>query len=640
MKTIKKHKFIIFIIVLVLIKQLLMSHVSIFAIGDSGCDDQLMVKLSSNILNMNWLGGYNHLTHVKGVFFPLFLSFNTALGISYINAVTLFYSISCIIFVYSIKDILKKSWMKYVLFIVLLFNPIMYTSDVVQRVYRNSLTPSQVLLILSSFFYIFINRKSNKNKKLLLMSILGGLTLASFYNTREDAIWIMPFVIVFTLIFVIEHIKINKKKSSIKRLIIFILPIVLLFITNISISLINYKVYGSYVRVDESGTPFAKTIEAMYSVPPKDNIEYVSNTKEKLERLYEVSPTLNSIKDQIEVRSKAFDKADRNPGDGEIEDGWFWWVLRFAAYDKGYYKDIKTADKFYNDITNEIKKAQEEGKIEKQRTMPSPLMSPYREGYTSKLFSTLIDIYKFTNNFEGTGLGTELSVGSTKNIGLFEVLTNDKAIYPYLTTLYGTYNNIDHNNIKITYEGRVLKEIECLNDECYIEFISNEELDYKKIYLEIEGKDSINIYDFIKESELVDSFYKIEKDNFNLNYYSNYEVTKNELKVASIYNKKINIISYIYKALGLIIGIISLILYLIFTFITLFRNRKYMEKWLIISSVIASYLVLALGVSYNHISSCDSISTLYLSGAYPLIIIFDSLIIFTFINDGKTIFKK
>ena len=65
-----------------------------------------------------------------------------------------------------------------------------------------------------------------------------------------------------------------------------------------------------------------------------------------------------------------------------------------------------------------------------------------------------------------------------------------------------------------------------------------------------------------------------------------------------------------------------------------------MEKWLIISSVIASYLVLALGVSYNHISSCDSISTLYLSGAYPLIIIFDSLIVFTFINDRKTIFKK
>ena len=639
MKRIKQHKFLIFVIVLILIKQLLMSHVSIFAIGDSGCDDQLMVKLASNILNMNWLGDYNQLTHVKGVFFPLFLSFNTALGISYVNAVTLFYSISCVIFVYSVKDLFKKNYMKYILFIVLLFNPIMYTSDVVQRVYRNSLTPSQVLLILSSFFYLFINRKSDKNKKLLLMSILGGLSLASFYNTREDAIWIMPFVIVYTLILVIGHIIKNKKKSSIKRLIIFILPIVILFMVNTGISLVNYKVYGSYVRVDESGTPFAKAIETIYSVPPKKDIKYVSNTKEKLERIYEVSPTLASIKEDIEIRSKAFDKADRNPNDGEIEDGWFWWVLRFAAYDNGYYKDIKTADKFYNDVVNEIKEAQENGKIEKQSTMPSALMSPYRDGYTGKLFESFSEIYKFTNTFEGTGLGTELSVGSTKNIGLFEVLTNDKAIYPYLTTIYGTYTNSEHNNIKIKYEDRILKEIECSSDKCYIEFISSEELDYKKIFIEV-GEKNINIYDFIKDSELMDSFYKVEKDNFNLNYYSNYEVTKNELKVAKIYNTKINIISFIYKGFGLVTGIISLILYLILTFIALFKNRKYIEIWLIVSSVLASYIVLCFGVAYNHISSCDSISTLYLSGAYPLILVFDLLVIFTFTNNIKKNYIK
>ena len=44
---------------------------------------------------------------------------------------------------------------------------------------------------------------------------------------------------------------------------------------NTGISLINYKVYGSYVRVDESGTPFAKAIETIYSVPPKKDIKYV-----------------------------------------------------------------------------------------------------------------------------------------------------------------------------------------------------------------------------------------------------------------------------------------------------------------------------------------------------------------------------
>jgi len=92
--------------------------------------------------------------------------------------------------------------------------------------------------------------------------------------------------------------------------------------------------------------------------------------------------------------------------------------------------------------------------------------------------------------------------------------------------------------------------------------------------------------------------------------------------------------------LGLIIGIVSLILYVILSFITLFRNRNYMDRWLIISSVLASYLVLSLGVSYNHISSCQSINTLYLSGAYPLILIFDLLVIFTFIGERKELFKK
>ena len=637
MNKIKKHKFLLFVVSLILIKQLLMSHISIFAIGDSGCDDQLMVKLASNILKMEWLGEYNHLTLVKGVFFPIFLSINAALGISYLNAVTLLYSISCVIFVYSIKDILKKNYMKYVLFVILLFNPIMYTTSVVQRVYRNSLTPSQVLLILASFFYIFINRNKGCNKKMLLMSLIGGISLASFYNTREDAIWIMPFVLVFTIIMIIGYIKNNKTIINKKRIITFILPLIALIFTNISISLINYKVYGSYVRVDESNTPFAKAIEAIYSVPPKEDIEYVSVTKEKLERIFEISPTLKKIKPSIEKYYISFDNADRKPNDGEVEDGWFWWVLRFAAYDSGYYKNIKTSDKFYTQIADEIKKAQEENKIEKQRTMPSALMSPYRKGYTAKLMNTMVDTYKFTNSFMDVGLQANKSLGSIKNQGLFEVLTNDKVIYPYITTIYGTYNN--KGNLKIKYEEEVLKDIKCDTMPCYIEYISDRELNLKKIILEIDDNEIINIYDFVKDSE-ISSFYKKSNDILTINLYTNYEVTSNQLKISNIYNKKLNVISIPYKKLGFVLGLISLILYIILSLIILFKKHNYIDIWLIISSVLASYLVLAFGVSYNHISSCESITTLYLSGAYPLILVFDLLVVFTFIGERKELFRK
>lgn len=638
MKNKKIDKFIIFILILVVLKQLLMSHINIAALGNSGCDDQLMVKIASNLLKLDWLGTYNHLTHVKGVFFPLFLAISTALGISYINAVTLLYSISCIVFVYAVKDIFKNKYFKYILFAILLFNPIMFTSSVIQRVYRNSLTPSQVLLILASFFYMYINRKSSNNKKMLIMGLLGGITLGSFYNTREDAIWIMPFVLVFSLIMIIEHIIINKKKFNKKRILTFILPILVLCSINSVISLVNYKVYGSYVRVDESKTSFTKAIKAIYSVPPKEDIEYVSVTKEKLNRIYKVSPTLNNISNSLDKYIDIYDKVDRKPNDGEVEDGWFWWVLRYAAYDEGYYNDIKIANKFYEDVANEITKAQENDQIEKQKTMPSALMSPWRKGYAKKLFDTMIEIYKFTNGFKGTELTNVLSSGTFKNIGLFEVLSNDKAIYPYFTLISGTYNSNGEEKVYITYEDRVLKEIECSKNNCYIEFISNEELDGKKILIKINDVE-YNINDLASIQYVDGSILKLEDDKFNINYYSNSDVTSNQLELATIYNKKINIISDIYQLLGLIVGVVSLILYIVLTIIVLFKNRKLLDTWLIISSVIASYIVLCLGVSYNHISSCDSISTLYLSGSYPLIIIFDLFIVFTFIDNRKKLLK-
>ena len=340
---IKKYKLIIYILILVIIKQLLIGRLPIYVIGNSSCDDRLMVLLATNLLRLDWLGPFNSLTLVKGMFFPFFLALNTFLGISYINAVTLFYSISCIVFVYAIKDLFKKKWPLYLIFTILLFNPIMYSIEVVGRVYRNSLTPGQVLLILSSIFAIFIHRKDEK-KSLLGWSLLGGLSLASFWNTREDAIWILPLVLVYILIMVIEYALLNKKHFNLKKIIIFILPLVILEVCNLGISMINYIEYGVFTRVDESNTSFSHAIQAIYSVPAKENIEYVSVTKEKLERLYEISPSLNSISESLNSICKSIDANGRNPEDGEIEDGWFWWALRFAAEANGYYENATKAE--------------------------------------------------------------------------------------------------------------------------------------------------------------------------------------------------------------------------------------------------------------------------------------------------------
>ena len=528
----KLNKYFLFVFILIILKQVLMSHIPIIALTIAGCDDQLMVKLAANILQMNYLGVYDCLTFVKGISFPLFLSVNTALGISYINAITLLYSISVFLFVESIKKLLPKDWMKYVLFAVLLFNPIMYSQEVVQRVYRNSLIPSQVLLIFSSFFSLYLNRKE-KNKKILPWSILGGISLLFFYNTREDSIWIMPFVLTCTIILIVNNIIVKK---NYKKIIIFLLPLLFLTIGNIGIKCMNYIHYGTYVRIDEENSAFSNAMKTIYSVKDEKNQKWVSVSRDKIKKLYEVSPTLNNIQRDLDYYMDTYAIIDRTV-DNEVEDGWFWWSFRFAVQESGYYETPKKAEDFYNNVTREINNAIKDGKLEKISTMPSALMSPWKKGYGLKLLDTINKEIIYTNSFKDLKLSLVESDGIDRNISYFESLTNDQAIYPT------SENNLEANI-------------------------------HKK-------------------------------------------------KVLNVYIGKLNIISNIYR-IAPILSIVALISYIVLT-IKLIKNKTLIDKWLIVTSILLSYIVLLIGVGYNHISSCHSITYMYLCATYPLILMFDML---------------
>lgn len=636
----KKYKFLLFAIILIIIKQILVNKLPIFAIGNSVCDDQLMINLETSLLQLEWLGQYNSLTLVKGMFFPLFLAINVFLGISYINGVTLLYSIACLIFVYAIKDLFKNKWPLYIIFTLLLFNPIMYSTEAVIRVYRNSLTPAQVLLIFASIIGIFTNRKKD-NKIIWFWSILGGISLAAFWNTREDAIWMLPMVLVYTLIMLIEHFVINKKKFKISKIIVFILPLIILYTINFGISLINYKMYGTYSRVDVSDSSFSKAITTIYSVPNEKDIDYVTVSKEKIERIYEISPSLKSISESLNAIMVSMDNNGRNPSDGEVEDGWFWWSLRFAAEEHGYYESAEKANEFFENVANEITEAQEKGLIEKQSTMPSALMSPWRKGYGKKLFNATLETIRFTNSYDNVSAGALESIGSYSSIGLFEMATNDTTILPssfYNVTGWYKYDFNDYFiNIVNIHSNQVVARIDCKKESiCKINIDANNFPDMSVLALDIYDIDNNNIEKlFLKDNLTFDSN---EIRTYSINNYLLKNISYYKKKVVNNYVDRLNVIGGFYKKTGPIFGIIGLIAYFIISFIALFKNYKMIDTWLIASSILASYLVLCIGVSYSHISAFYSISPMYLSGAYPLIISFTTMSILLIIDYYK--FKK
>ena len=238
--------FLIFLI----IRQILISKLPIYAISTAAYDDKLMVDLALSLKNGDWLGAYSNTTFVKGIGFPLFLAVNNALNIDYLTASNLFYSFSCLYFVLAIKPICKHKWSHLFILIILLLNPVSYALKTLQRVYRNGITMGQVLLITGSLFGFYF-RTTERLWKLWLQAVIGGIALAWLWNTREDGFWMLPFLFVAIILTILKitknHTQLNIKERATRILITFI-PCFLLVLSIVSISSINHHLLCEYPR--------------------------------------------------------------------------------------------------------------------------------------------------------------------------------------------------------------------------------------------------------------------------------------------------------------------------------------------------------------------------------------------------------
>ncbi len=546
--------FCIVIIIFAILKQLLVANLPLLAIPVDKYDDGWMMKLGYFIANNSWLGSFDEITLMKELTGPIYLGLCSKLGLSFIGTTTFLYSVGCMIFVYSIKSLFKKEWYLLAIYLVLLFNPVSYASWTLQRVYRCGLTMIEVLMLFGSYFALYLKRDKG-NKKLIFWSIIAGIVLAATYHTREDRIWILPFVIIVTIILIVNTIinsKINNfslKNINFFRIILIIFPVIILLFSNISISYLNYKYYGiySYNLIDDSN--FSRVVSCFYRIKtPDDDEQYrISVPITKLDLLCEISPTLRSIEDKLKDQWKAWGQA--RLGMDENENGMIIWPLISAVADYGYYKDGKTVDEFYKKVADEIEIAIENGEVESRLSMPSPLMPPWRTEYGYSLLKTMckftIDSVKFTDVKAVCESGRGDNI---EDIRFAEAITNDMAIK---------------------------------NDNDY--------------------------------------------------------AIKCKKKLVDRVNKITPIYSYIFPILSML-GILSYILLSFKVIINLknkINNKKEFDTWLILTSLLLSYIVLIGGVSYNEIASVKSSYYMYRSGGYPLIIMFVMLANTFMLNNFK-----
>ena len=528
---IKKNGLILFIILITVIRVLLTYNIPITAFPSQVYDDDMMVEMAINIRAGEWLGDYTSNTLVKGPFFPFLLAVINFLGFSYINTMNIIYALACMYFIYTIKDVFKSKISIGVIYTILLFNPVSFAFWTLQRVYRNGITLAQVLIIIGSMFACY-RRKDEKCTKMIPFAVLGGLTLASLWLTREDGIWIIPFVLTVIAIIIVYTVLHNKeeKKIMVKKIAVSIIPMLLLIVSLNIVRAINYHYYGVYEYNEINDGYFGKVIKTIYSIETNEDIQYVTATRNKLKMLYENSETLKSIENKLEESMNAWDGTDRKPGDTQVEDGWFWWALKGAGENAEIYKDAKTANEFYKKIYNELQEAIKNGKLNTHISMPSNLMSPWKLQYFKELPYEMAKTSWYIARFYEV---ETVNRASEDNSRKYNAITND------LSVLSSNDGNVD-------------------------------------------------------------------------------ELTK----YTDSYVKRLNNIGYIYKKLGFVLTIISLICYVFLTVVLIMKKEKILDLWLLLTGIGCSLLVLIAGVSYNQITACFSRYYMYLSGAYPLLIAF------------------
>lgn len=114
--------------------------------------------------------------------------------------------------------------------------------------------------------------------------------------------------------------------------------------------------------------------------------------------------------------------------------------------------------------------------------------------------------------------------------------------------------------------------------------------------------------------------FDLQEDIYHFDNMENYD--ENIESRVNIINKLI----VIYKILSTIIFVTGLVLYVIYSVITLiqFFKKKFenLEMWVVISGILGAMLTLVFGIAYETAFNANVITAMYLSGVYPLMLIF------------------
>ncbi|SCH40249.1 Uncharacterised protein [uncultured Clostridium sp.] len=662
----KEVSFFLAMVLFGVLKEFLVYNLPIMAVPKGIHDDWIMVHMADALRSGQWLGEYNDLTLTKGMFFPFYLAVLNFLRLSYLSVSALLYTVSCMIFVYALRPLLKKYWACFTLYLVLLWNPVSYSVQAFQRVYRNSISYIQVLLIFGGLLALWLRRKEPVKKQILWL-LTAAVGMVTFFYTREDAIWVEPFLLVFLLVYLGTMFfswKKEHRREYVGKAVLVLLPFLSVWGAGQLIAQENDNHYNIRLTNELQKGGFAEMYKSMMAVKPEEDIPGVTMTREKIARMCDECPTLEKLEPYIQSSRLYWAGSGENEKDWEVRDGWVFWIFRTALAQAGYYTDGETVNQVCLQIRDELETAMDEGRLTRQATMPSTYMSPWREGYLGDLFGALGKAIAYTTTYDEMETLVYLYSEPDENGGipLFERMTGDKAVW-YESDLvemagwYASYEGMDGVTLQAeTADGAVLGTAEFTESDDIAAYLAGQGIEAPgsekcrfSLKLSVKDKPQTVYLKAYRNGTLLDS-YELSEDLtrvesgascLNLDWY--WDVPERHGFLAKIHYKGVilNGVRQVYHYTGVAAAAAGALAYVALCVRMLKRRLQKVKDedgrdlsvWLALSALLASYFVLLGGISYSEISGWNAILYWYLSGAYPIMIAFEVLAVLFLVQE-------
>ena len=358
----------------------------IYAISTADFDDALFIRGARFLGNGLWLGPYDSLTLVKGMFYPLFVLLSFVASTPLLIAEHCIYLAAC----GGVALLLGRSagpLLATLLFGLLAFNPVLWNSEL-NRVIREGLYISLTLGCIGLTIATAFPARSAPGR--IPMGALLGFVLGAFWLTREEGPWLLPALAVVPAIALAVPVVngLSRRVRALRMLREFTVAAAVCCVMVLCVAAVNWRQYGVFLTTEFQGGAFPRAYGALARVTPDRWQQYVVFPADARARAYEVSPAAAELAPVLDgprgrywaLNGCALTQTEPCPG---ILSGWFMWALREAATEAGHHRTALEAQRYYGRLADEINRACDEGRL----TCDPPnsgLAPPFRWAYMAE----------------------------------------------------------------------------------------------------------------------------------------------------------------------------------------------------------------------------------------------------------------